>query len=131
MVSIKVMADGGQGSLKICLTILPENYDPKLDRAPRDEDMEDLDAPPVKKRSTYASGGSVNSGKLTDVRKLLMLCIVPDVPETHSNMEILFNLTKINNISFTFVADLLLICIGCQTAVSTHPCPYCLIVSRI
>ena len=35
--------------------------------------MDDLDAPSVNERSTYASGGSVSSGKLTGVRKLHML----------------------------------------------------------
>ena len=45
-------------------------------------------------------------------------------------MKLLFELTKLNNISFVFLADfkLLLICLGKQTATSSYPCPYCTIV---
>ena len=124
---IKVMADGGQGSLKICLTVLPEGYEPDMDGPGK----ENVESPPKKKRSLYEDGGtiSVKRGKLTGVKKLIMLCIAQDVPENHSNMQKLFELTALNDISFAFVADfkLLLICIGCQTAVASFPCPYCYI----
>ena len=46
------MADGGQGFLKICMTVLPENYYSELNRASNEEDDEiiaDLDG----KNSTY------------------------------------------------------------------------------
>ena len=47
-------------------------------------------------------------------------------------MKILFDLTCLNDISFLFVADykLLLLCLGCQTATSTYPCPFCLVHLR-
>ena len=56
-----------------------------------------------------------------------MLCTVPDIPENHYNMKIMFDMTNLNVLKFKFVADfkLLLICWGCQNAVATHPCPYC------
>ena len=134
--TVKVMADGGQGFLKICVSVLPEGYDPNLDRAPTDEELAETEDdedpnPRTSKRSKYSEGGTVKKGKLTGVRKLIMVCIVPDVPETHTNMTILFKLTQLNLVSFLFVADfkLLLIVYGLQTATAKYPCPYCLILS--
>lgn len=65
--------------------------------------------------------------KLSSVYRLILLCIVPQIKETYKNVKLLFELTKINNIPFKFVADfkLLLIVNGQQTATSTFPCPYC------
>ena len=115
---VKAMADGGRNFLKVCLTILPEDFDPDKETEP--------------KVSLYAEGGTAArhaNGKLTGVKKLLMLAIVPDVPETNYNMELLMDLTQLNKISHIFVADfkLLLIMLGKQNAVSAYPCPYCLI----
>lgn len=134
---VKVMADGGQGFLKICLTVLPENYNPDLDRASTEEEMEELsdgilNLSPLKKRSTYKEGGGIGNYKLTSVKRVIILAIVPDCKETYKNMKILFELTGLNGIRFLFVADfkLLLIVLGCQTATATCPCPYCLVQLR-
>ena len=121
--SVLAMADGGQGFLKICLTILPQDYETEA----VDSDS-DIDQPPKPKRSTYAEGGSMkHKRKLTGVNRLIMVCTVPDVKETWKNMELLFSLSKLNNIPYKFVSDykLLLICLGLQTAVSSFPSPYC------
>ena len=42
-------------------------------------------------------------------------------------MELLFYLSKLNNIPYKFVSDykLLLVCLGLQTATSSFPPPYC------
>ena len=131
---VKVMADGGQGFLKICLTVLPDNYNPDLDRATTEkdldlltDDMANIYSP--KKRSTYKESGGIGKYKLTSVKRLIILALVPDCKETHHNMKILFDLTCLNDISFLFVADykLLQICLGYQTATSTYPCPFCLV----
>ena len=73
IVFVKVMADGGQGFLKICITVLPENYNPDLDRAATEEDEllaegED-NLPNPGKRSTYKEGGGIGTCKLTSVKK--------------------------------------------------------------
>ena len=48
---VKVMADGGQGFLKICMTVLPENYNPDLDReATEDDDNETMTEPARNKK---------------------------------------------------------------------------------
>lgn len=118
---VKVMADGGQGFLKICLSIFPESI--------FTDENENSDEP-EKKRTRYSDGGSVSKDlKLTSVYKTILLCIVPSVLETYDNLQILFNLTNINNISFKFVSDLklLLTVNGQQTASSMFPCPYCFV----
>ena len=58
-----------------------------------------------------------------------MICVVPDVPESHFNLQKIFELTGLNEIKYTFVADfkLLLVAIGKQNSAACHPCPYCLI----
>ena len=40
-VFVEIMADGGQGFLKIAMTVLPEHYDPALDRAPSSDDEQE------------------------------------------------------------------------------------------
>ena len=135
--TVKVMVDGGQGFLKICLILLPENYDPDLDKGcfhehtENEDNYKDNDYEGVK-RSSYAEGGGIGNFKLTSVKRLILLALVPSVKETHFNMSILFKLTELNNISYIFVSDfkLLLICLGCQTATSSYPCPYCLVPLR-
>ena len=58
-----------------------------------------------------------------------MLCCVPNVNESYENMKILFELTKLNNIPYKFVADfkLTLIVNGLQTATSSYPSPVCFV----
>lgn len=122
---IKVMADGGQGSFKVCMTIMPENYDPE-----HNKNVDETCEPFTKKRKLYSEGGTIGKeAKLTSVNRLIMLCIVSGILETYENIKILFNLIKINNIPFKFVSDfkLILIVNGQQTATSTYPCPYCFI----
>ena len=38
---VKLMADGGQGFLKLCATIIPPNYSPELDRSLTEEELFD------------------------------------------------------------------------------------------
>ncbi|CAH0554824.1 unnamed protein product [Brassicogethes aeneus] len=107
---IKVMADGGQGFFKICLSVFQSEDETKVGR------------------SVYSEGGKISKGfKFTGVKKILILCIVPEIQETFENLKLLFSVIKINNISFKFVSDLkvTLIVNGLQTASSTFPCPYC------
>ena len=42
---------------------------------------------------------------LTGSKRLIMLAIVPEVKETHSNMKIIFDLVELNNIPFIFLTD--------------------------
>lgn len=111
---IKIMADGGQGFFKVCMTIIPEDY---LSESIADSNEDHSSA---KKRKV---------DKVTSVHKLIMLAIVPAIKESYENVKILFDLMKINDIPFKFVSDLklLLIVNGQQTATSSFPCPYCFV----
>ena len=66
-VTIKVMADGGQGFFKICFSTIPENYSDESDsnnEMGNQEEEEYLN--PKKKRKLYSGGGSVGKkAKLT------------------------------------------------------------------
>lgn len=57
--------------------------------------------------------------------------LVPCVKKTYENMELLFNLTKFDNVHFKFVLDfkLLLIINGQQTEISMYPFPFCFITA--
>lgn len=105
------MADGGQGFLKLCLTILPSDFDENED----------------------PSNDSGSKYKFTSVKKVILLCVVPECKESYENMELLFRITDVNKIQFLFAADfkLLLITIGLQTSRSSFPCPFCLVPLRI
>lgn len=123
---IKIMADGGQGFFKLSMTLLPEDY-------AHDSDTEDIlggsEHPTKKKLKLNSATRSLGSSKLTSVKKLILLCVVPNIKETYDNLKILFDLTKLNNISFKFVSDfkLLLMANGQQTATASYPCPYCFV----
>lgn len=121
--TIKVMADGGQGFLKICFSILDDQL--------IEESSDSIDDSGIPaKRKLYSEGGSTTHlAKATSVKRLYMLCIVPEVKETYENFDLLFTLTNINKISFKFVSDfkVMLIVNGQQTATAKYPCPYCFI----
>lgn len=118
---IKVMADGGQGFFKICFSIIPQTESSNLEN----EDHEG----PSKRRKLQVIRACENSSPCTSVKKVILLCIAPDIKENYDNIKILFDLTKVNNISFKFVSDfkVMLIVNGQQTATSMYPCPYCFV----
>lgn len=99
--------------MKICLTIFNKPASPEINR-----------------RSLYSEGGTcAKKAKLTSVKRLILLAVVPDVKESYENVQALFNLTNVNCIPFKLLSDfkLLLIVNGQQTATSMYPCPYCFI----
>ena len=127
------MADGGQGLSKFCTTILPENYSSELDNGGDDDFKYSEYNIPLKRRRVYSEGGSTGAiSKLTSVHRLIIICIVPQIKETYDNVKLLFDLIKINNISFKFIWDfkLLLIVNGQQTATSIFLYPYCFVSLR-
>ena len=101
------MADDGQKFLKIYLTILTNDLNLE-----REGDISDQ----VAKLADDGTAAKRAKGRVTDVKQFILLAIVPDIPETHHNMNILFELTTLK---------LLLISIGKQTATVMFPCPYC------
>ena len=128
---IKVMAaDGGQGFLKIYATVMPPYTSPEdsSDVADLEARFNNLESPPMK-RSLYKGDGGIGNYKLSSVKRVILICLVPECKETHRNMKILFELTELNKITSNYVSDfkLLLTTLGCQTANASYPCPYCLV----
>lgn len=125
---VKLMADGGQKFFKMSMTIIPENYSPEVDGEENESISDNPDN--MEKRTLYCEGGSIGKkAKLKSVKRLILLCVVPEIKETYDNVKLLFQLTNINNIPFKLVCDfkLLLIINGQQTASAMFPCPYCFI----
>ena len=84
------MADGGQGFLKMCITVIPKNYETSQEKEIPKEGFDNVSQG---KRSLYSEGGT--SGKkalLTGVSQVIMLCCVPEIKESYENMKILFEL---------------------------------------
>ncbi|CAH0552491.1 unnamed protein product [Brassicogethes aeneus] len=122
---VKVMADGGQGFFKVSMSIIPDSENGTVEDYSDSLSNEDIIYNISSKKRKF------NQEKLgyksTSVKKLIMICIVPDIKETYNNIKFLFDLVKLNEVSFKFVSDfkLLLIINGQQTATSMFPCPYC------
>lgn len=100
---IKIGIDGGGGFIKICITFITQSI-------------------------------STQHNKFADssVKKLLIIGIVADVPETYSNILQMWNVLKLNNLqkyyyNITFATDLKLanILTGLMSHTSAHPCKWC------
>ena len=122
----KVMIDGGKGFLKVSLSVLPYDYNP-ISEEVFNNDSDESDDSNITQENKLVTNSKSN--KITSVKKLVLLAIVPDIDESHSNLETIIKKTELNKISFILAVDfkLLLIVLGLQNAVSTYPCPYCLI----
>ena len=71
----------------------------------------------------------MKKGKLSGVKRVMILALVPDIKETHRNIHTLFDIVNINNIEYKIVADYkaMLITLGLQTSTATYPCPFCIV----
>lgn len=99
---IKLGIDGGGGSLKITLTVMPT--DPAQHRNITEK---------------FKQGG---------VKRLLILALVPDQPEKYHYVKVLWwNLLKLNNLDAVVACDLKManIMVGIMAHSSSKPCPYC------
>ena len=71
---IKVMADGGQGFLKVCATGMPSYTNPEdsSDVADLEANFNNLESP-IKKRSLYKDGGGIGKYKLSSVKRVILI----------------------------------------------------------
>ncbi|PAA90668.1 hypothetical protein BOX15_Mlig012066g1 [Macrostomum lignano] len=97
--------DGGGGFFKVCVSIIGSNAKPEIGTR------------------------GANSRKFCDtgVKKILLLAIVNDVPETYGNIQALLEAIAVNELQIPVTADMKvanIIC-GLQPHSCTHPCPYC------
>ena len=128
--NVIITIDGGGGFFKVCATILPNDYNWNDDTDNSETGLDEIKPKPF--RSTYTEGGTLKEGKLTGVKRLVVLALVPEIFESNSNFKVIFDLIKLNDIEFKIVSDYkaMLIALGLQTSRSSWPCPQCLIPLR-
>ena len=97
---VRIGIDGGQSSLKVVMNI----FDPNEPEAV----------------------GSDNQ-KYTGVNKMIVLALVRDVQETYSNLELIFEKSKLRDLKFKLACDLkvLNIILGLSAHGGKHACLYC------
>ena len=81
----------------------------------------------VAKRTKYSEGVGAKEAKMSSVKKVIMLALLPNVKETHENLKTLLTAVDLSGIPFTFSCDIKLdlMLIGKQQASCTHNCIYC------
>ena len=105
---VKYGADGGGGFFKICMNVIEDK--------------------PGKEKNKKNRRRSRKSAKYLDtsVKKLFILAIVKDIPETHHNVEKILSELGLQNVKFDFclVTDMKLqnILCGMQSGSAKHPC---------
>lgn len=104
---IKLGIDGGGGSFKITLTVM--STDPAQHRGLKGE---------------FKQGG---------VKRLLILALVPDLPEKYQYVLVLWrNLLKLKDLDAVVACDLKManILVGIMAHSSSNPCPYCDVMKK-
>ena len=101
--------DGGQGMLKLAVTI--------TDRQESEQSG----------RSLYSQGVAAKQAKNSSVKKLFLLGVVPDVPETHYNVQTILSNLNLSAIEFTTAADLkmYMLLTGKSLGKPKFGCPFC------
>ena len=112
---IKLGADGGKQFLKFCINLIKE--------------VNETESSPVqrKARSSYAKGSFSIRYKGSGVKLSIIIAIVQDVSESPDNLEVIWNLTRLNFIMYVPATDLkfTLSGVGMGSASSKYPCPFC------
>jgi hypothetical protein len=105
---LKIGIDGGGGSIKVCLNIVGKLEHNHL---------------AAKKEPSCSAEKFLDTG----VKKLIILGIAFDIPESYANVSTLMEALKVKHIQFMMAADLKLanILIGIQSHSSKHPCTWC------
>ena len=103
--------DDGQGMLKVMQIVKDKNPEQEAE----------------KKRSRYSDGVCPRNTKLSSVKKLFVVGLVPQVQELYPNVKSMMDELKLEGIEYGLCADIkIYLClIGKQTASCLHPCPYC------
>ena len=91
--------------------------------------LKDKEVPDVEKakRRKYEDGMMKTEAKLSSVKKLFIIGLMPDAQESHANVKLMLEEININKIPNTISADLKLDLnlIGKQCAACTNPCIFC------
>ena len=112
-VKLKVGLDKGRGHLKMVLSM----YNPREVMRIKGEG-----------RVTMDMGiGSGQEDSLLGRKKIMILAIVPDIPENYHNLQILYDLTQVNSVSYQQTGDLKAInlLLGLMSSSAACGCCYC------
>ena len=112
-VKLKVGLDKGRDHLKMILSL----YNP-------DEVMRSKSGGRVTMEMGIGSGDDYS---LIGKRKIMIIAIVPDIPENYFNLQILYDLTQINSVVYQQTGDLkaINILLGLMSCSSSCGCCYC------
>ena len=114
-IDVKLGIDGGQGSLKVTLslTLKPDSHDTSWS--------------PPSKRFQYSDGYGSGDFKDSSVHKTLILALVPTMNESYVNLKMLLDKLNLNSLEYSLSEDIkvMLQTLGKQPAACSHPCPYC------
>lgn len=113
---IKVMADTGKGTTKVCFSIIPFN-----------------ECTSTKKRTKYVDGGILAKRSLdSGINKCIICFCVPEIKEVNWNFKKIFELinmdqllSEFKNVIFAGDFKLLNEVYGLMACSSKHPCIYC------
>lgn len=110
---IKFGIDGGGGQFKVCLTL--HNFTNGDDNK--------------SKRQCYVDGVAAKMRKDGSVKKSIIICLVPDIPENHHNVAMCWAKLALDDVMlpYTIATDLKLanILAGLMAHGSNHPCTWC------
>lgn len=97
--------DGGQGSLKLVLSITERTGQNPIGRAKYSEVNVCLCQHFVYLYNIVLQGVAPKQAKFSSVKKVLVLALVPNCPETHFNVQQILNQVNMEGLSFTFSVD--------------------------
>ena len=104
--------DDGQGLLKLMQIV---------------KGVEIIDDSEKKKRAKYSDGVCTTTSKLSSVKKLFIIGLVPNVSELYPNIKAILNEVNLEGVDSGISADIkiYLVMLGKQSASCIHSCPYC------
>ena len=108
-IDIKLGLDGGQGSLKMTLSIMKKDEREQTGR------------------QTYAEGVGVKEHTSGSTNKLMVLALMHEAPETYQTVKLMMKKLEIDNFPATITSDIkmLLLLIGKCGGNLTHGCVFC------
>ena len=116
---VKLGLDGGGGFFKITINIIDKEREVKS---------------PTQKssRRLFSQGVAPETQKDSSVKKLFIIALVPDIPESYENMKVLFNELKLDRVKCVVATDLKLanIVLGLSAHGAIHSCCWCEANSR-
>ena len=109
----KLGGDSGKGFLKLTLSL----YDEEVDPSER----------PRKKARRSREEGITATAEETGQKRILLLAVVPTIPESAANLKKLLNIVGVNSVPYTVTGDLKFLhpLFGLKGCSSLHPCLFC------